>query len=464
MRRLASFVAVIAMVMGLAMVLAPAAAQQGDIRAIEDRLQRLFEAGNYTAALAEANKLVNAAKARFGANGVPYAQALTNLGHVLAKLNRMDQAASAYKQALAVFDKVPDASSMVEALQGLSAVYEQQGRFADVVPLAQRQYEVLQRELGPTHEDVAQAEQGLVLALARASSQRFKEKRFAEAEQLARRAHSIHVRSTGGENTGEVTLLMLAAQAIRAQGHQEALDDAVGRLVALIQKDVEINDLAVAERLTHFAADYRGHDDLVAQVLDAEAIRIFEKKGATDDPDYAAALHLKAIFERLSGNQRQAEILYRRVLAILDKSGGPKHENYALALSDFANVLLDQGRADEAVPLYERSVALIEQRWGDSDRSLPPILRLLAVVQEMQGQHDKAEALTQRALRIAEAAEGQKGAEILRRLNLFRSATYVLGALSAALAAVVGYFSLRIFGEADSNPAIVEQEPHQIIE
>ena len=63
---------------------------------------------------------------------------------------------------------------------------------------------------------------------------------------------------------------------------------------------------------------------------------------------------------------------------------------------------------------------------------------------------------------IAEAADGQKGAEVLRRLNLFRYATYILGALSAALAAAVGYFSLRIFGEAESNPAIVEQQPHQI--
>ena len=418
MRRFVLFVSVA--VIALAAGLASAPAQQGEIGAIEDRLQRLFEAGNYTAALAEANKLVNAAKTRFGVNSAPHAQALTNLGHVLAKLNRMDQAQAAYKQALEIFDKAPDPSSILEALQGLSAVYEQLGRFADVVPLAQREYEMLQRELGPTHQEVAEARQGLVLALARASSQRFKEKRFAEAEQLARRAQSIHVQSTGGENSGEVTLLMLVAQAIQEQGHQAALDDAVGRLVALIQKGVDIRDLAVAGRLTHFAADYRERDDFAAQVLDAEAIRIFENGGATEDPDYAAALHLKAIFERAMGNYREAETLYRRVLAILDQAGGPKHENYALALSDFANVLLEVGRADEAVPLYERAVALIEQRWGDSDRSLPSILRLLALVHEMQGEHEKAEALTQRALRIAEAAEGKssyEAAECLQQLG-----------------------------------------------
>ncbi len=65
---------------------------------------------------------------------------------------------------------------------------------------------------------------------------------------------------------------------------------------------------------------------------------------------------------------------------------------------------------------------------------------------------------------IAETAEGQKGAEFLRRLNLFRYATYVLGALSAALAAALGYLSLRVFGEPEPNAPISEPEPHQIIE
>ncbi len=53
---------------------------------------------------------------------------------------------------------------------------------------------------------------------------------------------------------------------------------------------------------------------------------------------------------------------------------------------------------------------------------------------------------------IAEAGDSQKGADIVRRLNLFRTATYILGALSAALAAAVGYFTLRIFGEPTPAP------------
>ncbi len=92
-------------------------------------------------------------------------------------------------------------------------------------------------------------------------------------------------------------------------------------------------------------------------------------------------------------------------------------------------------------------------------RQAPELRERIADLEKIQAklQHDLEEKTE-----IAEAADGQKGAEVVRRLNLYRSATYILGALSAALAATVGYFTLRIFGEPNSNPATIEQEPHQI--
>lgn len=409
MHRFASFISGAFIVILAA--LASATAQQGDVQAIESRLLKFLEAGNLTSALAEANKFVDIAKARFGADSMISAQALTNLGLVLAKMNRPQQSENAYKHALAIFDKVQDLSASLPALQGLMQVYEAQGRFADLAPLAQRQLDMLQRQLGPSHQSVLDAKQHLVFALARASAQRFKEKRFADAEDFARRAHSLHVESTGGQNPGEYFTLMLVVQAIEAQNHEQALDDVVDRLLVLIQKGVRFDDLAVASRLTELADAYRRKGDSTALLLDDEAIRMFEKLGATDDPDFAAALHLKAIFERLAGNDQQAESLYRRVLAILDKWGGPKHENYARALSDFANVLMEQGRPEEAVPLYKRAVALIEQWSGASDPSLPSILRLLASIHGVLGQYDTAESLIQRALHIAERADGKSSYE-----------------------------------------------------
>jgi len=53
--------------------------------------------------------------------------------------------------------------------------------------------------------------------------------------------------------------------------------------------------------------------------------------------------------------------------------------------------------------------------------------------------------------RIVEAADGQKRAEVLRKLNLFQYATSILGIVSAGLAAALGYYLTRPLLEAGSD-------------
>ena len=61
---------------------APAAGQQVDLSAILKRLNEFYQAGNYGAALVEAQKLEAGVKAQFGTNHANYAVALNNLAVV----------------------------------------------------------------------------------------------------------------------------------------------------------------------------------------------------------------------------------------------------------------------------------------------------------------------------------------------------------------------------------------------
>src|SRR5436190_1476634 len=61
---------------------APALAQQCDLNAIQNRFNELYTAGNYPAALVEAQKLEAGVKARLGVNHRSYAVALGSLGIV----------------------------------------------------------------------------------------------------------------------------------------------------------------------------------------------------------------------------------------------------------------------------------------------------------------------------------------------------------------------------------------------
>src|SRR5580658_6498291 len=63
-------------------VLAPALAQQADLNAILKSLQESYARGDYAAAEAEAQKLEQAVKARFGTNHPNYAVSLNNLANV----------------------------------------------------------------------------------------------------------------------------------------------------------------------------------------------------------------------------------------------------------------------------------------------------------------------------------------------------------------------------------------------
>ena len=82
--------------------LAPAAAQQGDLNAILRRFNELYDAGNYAAALVEAQKHEAGVKARFGVNNAYYGNTLYNLANVYEAQAKYAEAEGLYKRALAI--------------------------------------------------------------------------------------------------------------------------------------------------------------------------------------------------------------------------------------------------------------------------------------------------------------------------------------------------------------------------
>jgi tetratricopeptide (TPR) repeat protein len=100
MRRLLSFVSTIVVV--AVMGSAPAAAQQSEAAAIYQRYGELLAAGDYAAALIEAQKYEAVVKARWGVNNTNYAAALGNIANVYFKQGRYAEAEDHHKRALAI--------------------------------------------------------------------------------------------------------------------------------------------------------------------------------------------------------------------------------------------------------------------------------------------------------------------------------------------------------------------------
>src|ERR1700730_2190222 len=77
--------------------LAPVAAQQGDLNAIQKRYHEFYDAGNYAAALGEARKLEAVARARFGVGHANYGAAVYNLALVYDAQGKYADAEELYK-------------------------------------------------------------------------------------------------------------------------------------------------------------------------------------------------------------------------------------------------------------------------------------------------------------------------------------------------------------------------------
>jgi tetratricopeptide (TPR) repeat protein len=102
-----------------------ASAQQADLNAINKAFQDHYVGGNYPAAKIEAQKLEQAAKARFGANHVNYAVALNNLAIVYEAQGKYGEAEGLHKRALAIREQALGTShpNVAQTLNNLAIVY-----------------------------------------------------------------------------------------------------------------------------------------------------------------------------------------------------------------------------------------------------------------------------------------------------------------------------------------------------
>src|SRR4030081_11275 len=101
-----------------------ATAQQNDVAVAQKRFQDLYAAGDYSAALAEAQKTEAAAK-RGGTNNFAYVTALNDLGRAHQALGRYAEAAAMFKQVVGTLQKnlPPTDQRLAQPLANLATVY-----------------------------------------------------------------------------------------------------------------------------------------------------------------------------------------------------------------------------------------------------------------------------------------------------------------------------------------------------
>jgi CHAT domain-containing protein/tetratricopeptide (TPR) repeat protein len=453
----------------IGLLLAPASAQQDDLNALFKRANELLSAGQYDAALVEAQKFEAAAKARLGTSDANYANALSTLAKVYQFQGKYADAEGLYKRALAIWEAKlgKDHPNVTATLNNLGTTYQLQGKYADAARLFQRALAIWEAKLGKDHPLVADA-------LINLGSVYDSQGKYADAEELFRRALAIEELKFGKDHPNFANALSTLGGVYESQGKYADAEEFFRRALAIYEAKLGKDHPLVAGTLESLAQNYvlQGKYGLSEGLLQ-RALAIEEAKFGKDHPNVAGSLinlanlyrrqgkyvdtaglykralaiyeathhplvsvpllNLAALYKE-QAKYADAEELFRRALAIAEAKFGKDHPNVATTLNALASIYREQGKYADAEGLYKRALAIEEAKFGKDHPNVADSLLQSASVYQAQGKYADAEGLLRRALAIWEAKLGKDHPNVARALNILANLKRVSGDAAAALA------------------------------
>ncbi|MBV9626576.1 MAG: CHAT domain-containing protein [Xanthobacteraceae bacterium] len=408
------------LVLGVLMV-AGARAQQIDLAAIWTRFFKFFDAGNYSAALVEAQSYEAGTKARFGTEHPNYADALNLIANVYEVTGRYPEAEELFQQELAILEKTkgPGSVPAAGALNNLAVVYDMQGKLDLAVAAYQRVLTMREKALGVNHPDVSDALNNLALV--------YKEQgRNSEAASLLQRALSIREKARGGNPVDLARILHSLGVIYMAQGKDSDAEGVLKRGIALTEKALGPNHPMVASFLGNLALTAVDQDKLdEAERDDRRALAIKEQTFGPNHPEVARTLNDLGLIERRERKYADADTLLGRALAIKEQALGPNHPDLASTINNLAANDQAQGHYDEAEGLYRRALSLWQSGLGANHPNVALALDNLANLQAEAGNTAQALAFSRQASADAVANAMQTSgpdadAFLAQRITYFR--------------------------------------------
>ncbi|MGH7961520.1 MAG: tetratricopeptide repeat protein, partial [Candidatus Binatia bacterium] len=270
--------------------------------------------------------------------------------------------------------------------------FEQQGKYAEAVPLARQAVIIYEKVRGAEHPDTATALDSLA-SLYREMGE------YTNALPLAQRASTIREKVLGAEHPDTATSLNNLALIYRDIGNY-------AQALALFQRSVTISEKALGPKhsrtaipLSNLASLYQAMDDYAqALPLFQRALAIREKVLGPEHPRTAITLSNLASLYQDMGDYTQALLLFQRALAIREKVLGPEHPRTATSLSSLASLYRDMKDYTRALPLALRAVAVHEKVLGAEHPHTAASLYTVAVLYRDVGDYRKALQFSERCV------------------------------------------------------------------
>jgi CHAT domain-containing protein/tetratricopeptide (TPR) repeat protein len=392
----------------------PAGAQSvDDLDALNRRVQKLHQSGNYGEAISAARRYVIAAKQQHGEEHAAYVTAISWLAGMLQETNRLTEAEPLLRRALRINEKLyhREHPSIAVSLSNLAVLLMKINRAAEAEPMIRRALAIDEKSLGPHHPTVAIRLGNLAALLSDTY-------RPAEAEPLERRALAIAEKNFGPSHPDVALRLNNLAQSLQATNRLAEAERLMRRTLALYEKSLGPNHPSVAIALNNLARLLEDTNRLTeADALMRRALAINERRLGPGHPTVAISLSNLAMLLREGRQFAEAELLMRRALAINEKSFGPDHPSVARDLNNLALLLQDANRLAEAESLLRRALAINEKSFGRDHPNVAQNVSNLALLLRSIGRTAEAEPLMRRALAINEMNHGPNHPGVAAALN-----------------------------------------------
>ena len=231
--------------------------------------------------------------------------------------------------------------------------------------------------------------------------------RYAEAEQLKRRAAAIGEVSLQPDDPELATRVNDLAELLRATNRLAEAEPLFRRALAIWETSLGPLHPQVATALNNLAALLQATNRLAeAEPLFRRALAIWETSYGPDHPEVAIRLNNLAGLLHATNRLAEAEPLFRRALSIDEASLGPEHPNVAIRLNNLASLLQATNRLAEAEPLIRRGLAIWEKSLGPDHPDVAQSLNNLASLLRATNRLAEAEPLFRRALAVFETSLG----------------------------------------------------------
>ncbi len=312
---------------------------------------------------------------------------------------------------LALASSTPAQKDHWQQLNSQAAQLQEQGKYAEALPIAQESAKVAEATFGAESEFTLASLNRLATIYSDMGN-------YPEAEKLYKRALPIAEKVLGPNHQGVSTMLNNLASLYKDQGRYADAEQLYKRSLAIDEKTLGPNDAKIASDLNNLGlldaeqGHYSEADQLYKRAQDID-----EKTLGPNSSNFATDLHNQALLYDTEGRYKEAEALFTRAISIDIKALGPYHPGTAYEVIGLASLYQSQARFGEAEPLFKAAVKIFEKALGPEHPTVATALNNLALLYEAQGRYAEAEPLLKRALAINAKVLGPNHANVAANLT-----------------------------------------------